>query len=111
MRFGAAEWRTTGALKGAPSLRESVARNAGLRVPGAFDGFELAMRAILGQQVTVKAATTLAGRVAEGFGERIETPHPELDPHTYGFGEKDIERYGFSPSPRGWPRRRKSPRR
>ncbi len=42
----------------------------GLRVPGAFDGFELAVRAVLGQQVTVKAARTLAGRFAHAFGER-----------------------------------------
>lgn len=42
---------------------------AGLRVPGAVDGFELAVRAILGQQVTVAAARTLAGRVVQAFGE------------------------------------------
>ena len=60
-------------------LEEAVARNPGLRVPGAFDGFELAVRAILGQQITVKGATTLAGRFAEAFGEPIETPHPGLD--------------------------------
>ncbi len=40
----------------------------GIRLPGAFDGFELAVRAVLGQQVTVKAATTLAGRFAKRFG-------------------------------------------
>ncbi len=40
----------------------------GLRVPGAFDGFEMAVRAILGQQVTVKAAHTLAGRLVARFG-------------------------------------------
>ena len=59
-------------------LAEAVARNPGLRVPGAFDGFEMAVRAILGQQVTVKAATTLAGRFVEAFGEPIETPYPAL---------------------------------
>lgn len=59
-------------------LAEAVAQNSGLRVPGAFDGFELAVRAILGQQVSVKAATTLACRFAETFGEPIDTPHPEL---------------------------------
>ena len=37
--------------------------NPGMRVPGAFNGFELGMRAILGQQITVKAATTIAGRL------------------------------------------------
>lgn len=61
-----------------PLLAAPVSRNAGLRVPGAFDGFELAMRAILGQQVTVKAATTLSGRFARAFGDPIETPHPDL---------------------------------
>lgn len=50
----------------------------GLRVPGAFDGFELALRAILGQQVTVKAATTLFGRFARTFGTAISTPHAAL---------------------------------
>jgi AraC family transcriptional regulator of adaptative response / DNA-3-methyladenine glycosylase II len=60
------------------SLAAAVARNPGLRVPGAFAGFELAMRAILGQQVTVRAATTIAGRLVEAFGEPIETPHPAL---------------------------------
>ena len=59
-------------------LKKSVRKNPGLRVPGAFDGFEMAMRAILGQQITVKAATTIAGRFAEAFGEKIRTPFPEL---------------------------------
>src|SRR5262249_32356003 len=55
-------------------LKKAVAKNPGLRAPGAFDGFELAVRAVLGQQVTVKAATTLACRFAEAFGEKMETP-------------------------------------
>ena len=50
----------------------------GLRVPGAFDGFELAVRAVLGQQITVAAARTLAQRLMERFGTPIETPWPEL---------------------------------
>jgi AraC family transcriptional regulator of adaptative response / DNA-3-methyladenine glycosylase II len=57
-----------------PLLAPSVARHPGLRVPGAFDAFELAMRAMLGQQVTVRGASTLAGRVAERFGEPVATP-------------------------------------
>ena len=44
----------------------------GLRVPGAWDGFELAVRAILGQQVSVKGATTLAGRLVRAFGEPVD---------------------------------------
>jgi AraC family transcriptional regulator of adaptative response / DNA-3-methyladenine glycosylase II len=43
----------------------------GLRVPGAWDGFELAIRAILGQQVSVAGATTLMGRLTATFGERL----------------------------------------
>ncbi len=46
----------------------------GLRVPGSMDGFEMAIRAILGQQVTVRAAHTLAGRLVERFGEPLATP-------------------------------------
>lgn len=59
-------------------LRPMVMRNPGLRVPGAFDGFELTVRAILGQQVSVKAATTLACRFAAAFGEAYTTPLGEL---------------------------------
>jgi AraC family transcriptional regulator of adaptative response / DNA-3-methyladenine glycosylase II len=45
----------------------------GIRVPGCFDAFEMSVRAVLGQQITVKAATTLAGRFAEKFGAAIDT--------------------------------------
>jgi AraC family transcriptional regulator of adaptative response / DNA-3-methyladenine glycosylase II len=50
----------------------------GLRVPGAFDGFELAIRAILGQQVSVKGASTLMARFAAAFGVALETDHVAL---------------------------------
>jgi AraC family transcriptional regulator of adaptative response / DNA-3-methyladenine glycosylase II len=50
----------------------------GLRVPGALDGFELAVRAVLGQQITVAAARTLAQRLVSRFGEPLGTPFPEL---------------------------------
>lgn len=50
----------------------------GLRVPGAWDGFETAVRAVLGQQITVAAARTLAGRLVARFGEPVETPWPAL---------------------------------
>ena len=59
-------------------LSRIVRRLPGLRVPGAFDGFELGVRAILGQQISVKAATTLAGRWVQAFGAQIATPYPEL---------------------------------
>jgi AraC family transcriptional regulator of adaptative response / DNA-3-methyladenine glycosylase II len=59
-------------------LRSAVRANPGMRVPGAFNGFEMGVRAILGQQVTVKAATSIASRFVEAFGEPIVTPIPEL---------------------------------
>jgi len=46
----------------------------GIRVPGAWDGFELLVRAILGQQISVKGATTLAGRLARRYGTPITPP-------------------------------------
>jgi AraC family transcriptional regulator of adaptative response / DNA-3-methyladenine glycosylase II len=57
-----------------PVLGPLVARRPGLRVPGAVDGFELAVRAILGQQVSVAAARVLAGRIAERLGEATAAP-------------------------------------
>jgi AraC family transcriptional regulator of adaptative response / DNA-3-methyladenine glycosylase II len=60
-------------------LAAAVKRNPGLRVPGAFNGFELGVRAILGQQVSVKAATTIASRFVRAFGEPVETPFAQLD--------------------------------
>lgn len=55
-------------------LRRLLRRSPGVRVPGAWDGFELTVRAILGQQISVKAATTLAGRIAARYGESITLP-------------------------------------
>jgi AraC family transcriptional regulator of adaptative response / DNA-3-methyladenine glycosylase II len=54
-----------------PRLSRAIKANAGLRVPGAFDGFEIGVRAILGQQVTVKAATTIACRFAAARVDEI----------------------------------------
>ncbi len=50
----------------------------GLRVPGTLDGYELAVRAVLGQQITVAAARTLAQRLVDRLGEPVETPFPAL---------------------------------
>jgi AraC family transcriptional regulator of adaptative response / DNA-3-methyladenine glycosylase II len=60
-------------------LEPTVRRLPGLRVAGAFDGFELAVRTVLGQQVSIKGASTIAGRWAQAFGEPISTPFPELN--------------------------------
>lgn len=59
-----------------PLLAPVVSRYPGLRVPGAWDGFELAVRAILGQQVSVPAARTLAGRIVERWGGGTLFPLP-----------------------------------
>ena len=50
----------------------------GIRLPGSLDAFELAVRAVLGQQVTVAAARTLARRLVERFGEPLATPWPDI---------------------------------
>jgi AraC family transcriptional regulator, regulatory protein of adaptative response / DNA-3-methyladenine glycosylase II len=57
-------------------LGRLVRKYPGLRVPGAWDGFELAVRAILGQQVSVAAASTLAGQLAQQLGERLSVSDP-----------------------------------
>jgi AraC family transcriptional regulator, regulatory protein of adaptative response / DNA-3-methyladenine glycosylase II len=54
-----------------PHLAQLIAARPGLRVPGAWDGFELAVRAILGQQITVTAAIALAGKLVASYGERL----------------------------------------
>jgi len=51
-----------------PLLHDAILRSPGLRVPGAFDGFELAVRAILGQQVSVARATALARLLVQRYG-------------------------------------------
>jgi AraC family transcriptional regulator of adaptative response / DNA-3-methyladenine glycosylase II len=69
-----------------PLLAGRVEAAPGLRVPGCWNGFELAVRAVLGQQISVKAATTLAGRIARAFGRPFSPasslshlfPEPEI---------------------------------
>jgi len=75
--------RTTFDLDADPTTINSVLHATfpegdGLRVPGALDGYELAVRAVLGQQITVAAARTLAQRMVDRFGEPVETPWPQL---------------------------------
>ena len=59
-------------------LHERFPAGDGLRVPGSISGHELAVRAILGQQITVAAARTLAQRLVDRFGEPVATPWPEI---------------------------------
>jgi len=61
-----------GAINGL--LHPSFPQGDGLRVPGALSGYELAVRAVLGQQITVAAARTLAQRIVDRFGEPLQTP-------------------------------------
>jgi AraC family transcriptional regulator of adaptative response / DNA-3-methyladenine glycosylase II len=65
-------------LRRDPTLKPLIHDRPGTRVPGAFNGFELGLRAIIGQQVSVKAATTIACRLVEAFSEPVATPFPEL---------------------------------
>lgn len=63
-------------------LGAHFAGTEGIRVPGCVDGFEVAVRAIVGQQVTVAAACTFTQRIAHAFGEpftmSLNTPYPQL---------------------------------
>lgn len=61
-------------LRSDPLLAATVQAHPGLRVPGSWNGFELAIRAILGQQITVKGATSMAGRMARAFGKAFAGP-------------------------------------
>jgi AraC family transcriptional regulator, regulatory protein of adaptative response / DNA-3-methyladenine glycosylase II len=61
-----------------PLLAPEVAAAPGLRMPGAWDRFELSLRAVLGQQVSVVGASTLAGRMAARFGRPVATPFERL---------------------------------
>jgi AraC family transcriptional regulator, regulatory protein of adaptative response / DNA-3-methyladenine glycosylase II len=69
------------------ALAPLVAARPGLRVPGAWDGFELAVRTVLGQQITVPAAIGLAGRLVARFGEKLQDPDPIL---THVFPEPGV---------------------
>lgn len=59
-----------------PLLKRAVSMHPGIRTPGAWDPFELSVRAILGQQISVAAATTIAGRVAGRWGTAMPTAGP-----------------------------------
>jgi len=75
-------------LRSDPFLHDPLASHPGIRVPGAWDQFELAVRAILDQQVSVRGATTIAGRIDATFGSRAAEskvsvasfPHPRNSP-------------------------------
>lgn len=77
--------------------------HAGIRVPGAWDGFELAVRAILGQQVSVARATDLAGQIARAFGKPLvvaEGTVGHLFPEPADLADADIAGLGLMPATR-----------
>src|SRR5262249_38246541 len=67
------------ALGAGPQLRALVRARPGVRVPGAWEPFEIAVRVVLGQQVTVAGATRLAGRLAQRFGDPLPEALREPD--------------------------------
>jgi len=85
-----------------PTLAPLVAARPGLRVPGAWDGFELAVRAVLGQQITVPGAIRLAGTLVVRFGEKLRDPDGAL---THVFPDPTVLT-GVDPGSLGMPRSR-----
>ena len=86
-------------LSADPLLAPLLQRNPGLRLPVAFDPFEQAVRAIVGQQVTVKAAVTISGRLVQRLGTPIETPQAlgisRLFPMPQALAEADLTGIGM----------------
>jgi AraC family transcriptional regulator, regulatory protein of adaptative response / DNA-3-methyladenine glycosylase II len=88
-----------------PALAPLVAARPGLRVPGAWDGFELAVRAVLGQQITVRAAVGLAGQLVHRYGEplaeslRVATQLTHVFPRPERIATADLTTIGV-PRPR-----------
>jgi AraC family transcriptional regulator of adaptative response / DNA-3-methyladenine glycosylase II len=86
-----------------PLLAPLVAARPGLRSPGAWDNFELAVRAILGQQITARPAANIAGRLVEACGEVVEDPVARALGLTHVFpsprqlADADIAGLGFMP--------------
>ena len=85
-------------LRRDPLLRSSVRRNPGRRVPGVVDGAELAFRAVLGQQVSVKGARTLAGRLVDQLGKPLTNPDGGLThvfPRPDAIADADLTKIGM----------------
>jgi AraC family transcriptional regulator, regulatory protein of adaptative response / DNA-3-methyladenine glycosylase II len=86
-----------GRLSRDPLLANRIEAMPGLRVPGGWDGFELAVRAILGQQVSVAGASTFAGRLVRAFGRPVSAVAPltHLFPHADALAQADVARIGL----------------
>jgi 3-methyladenine DNA glycosylase/8-oxoguanine DNA glycosylase len=86
------------ALGATPELAPLIRARPGLRVPGAWDAFEIAVRAVLGQQISVARASALAGRLVEAFGEPLAESRGKLThlfPAPNALAEAEIERVGL----------------
>ncbi len=87
-------------LARSPELARRVLARPGLRVPGAWEPFELAVRAVLGQQVSVRAANTFAGRLAESLGCPLVDAVPggpdRLFPTAKVMARADLTRLGLT---------------
>ena len=94
----------SGVLGGDPTLGRLLRRRPGLRIPGAWDGFEVAVRAILGQQVTVRGASALAGRLVRTHGEPLAEPDGALThafPRPAALVRDDLVEIGLPSAARG----------
>ena len=83
-----------------PLLAKSIKARPGLRIPGAWDTFEIAVRAVLGQQVSVAAARTFAGRLAAAYGTPLKNPNGSglvhLFPTAEALAEADLSGIGLT---------------
>ncbi len=84
-------------LRADPILANAVNARPGLRLPGCWDPFELSVRTILGQQVSVKGATTLAGRIARAFGQPLPSINglTHLFPTPHALAQADFRSIGL----------------
>jgi AraC family transcriptional regulator of adaptative response / DNA-3-methyladenine glycosylase II len=90
-------------LRADPLLAPGVERHPGLRVPGTWETFELAVRAVLGQQISVAGASTLAARLAAKFGRPVATPFANLNrlaPTARDLAAADVEKIATIGLPR-----------
>ena len=94
--------RIANELRHDPLLAARLTRRPGLRLPGAWDGFECAVRAIVGQQVSVRAATTVTGRIARAFGRPSGSDDPALShvfPDAAALRDAPLESIGLIADP------------
>ena len=85
-------------LRADARLKTCLRRHPGQRLPGGWDGFEIAVRAVLGQQISVAAARTFAARIVEQFGTPVEMPDGErvqLFPPPATLAAADLTRVGL----------------